>query len=121
MSRRFMRAARGRRRTRRQRKGRAGRDRVDGGGGFARQRLVQTVLATALALAGMIPRGFQWTQRRPTPERLQVEAPRRRIVRAGMAVVVIATVILGEAHTQTFGVREELEAADKARVSNERL
>lgn len=54
-----MRAARGRRRTRRQRKGRAGRERVDGEGGFARQRLVQTVLATALALAGMIPRGFQ--------------------------------------------------------------
>lgn len=50
-----------------------------------------------------------------------MEAPRRRIVRAGMAVVVIATVILGEAHTQPFGIREELEAAEKVRVSNERL
>ena len=38
-----------------------------------------------------------------------------------MAVVVIATVILGEAHTQLFGIRKELEAADKVRVSNERL
>lgn len=57
-----------------------------------------------------------------------MEAPRhattgrgQRIVRAGMAVAVVANVILGEAHTKAFGIREELKEAREARVSNEPL